>query len=656
MRIYRYFFFALLFAFGIIMTSSELVMSWQDIAPAYPTVQFRFTEQNREEAVSELAALAEKYSAGVFVYDSVSDGSSEVFVTYYSDSTAQQELSSEWKLRETVLRDSAAARYNYHFSLEPIEKAAGLLYYHDVCITGEESKAAALVREFTEYARTHFEENTVSVTRTDGIDRRLLPAFTVYRWLGSAAVIIVMTAFEVAAFRKEAVILLTGGCSVGGTAAKRLLTDALVYSVLLAAETGILIAMRFAAFAVVCAVTALGLILLLSAVIYLSLFFSDVRAVLGDVKQGAKVLAFNWLIKGAAVTGCLVLSLSAADTAARNRTGSDTEALLRKYFGGYSYSSAEMAVLMTHQYDISEVNMKQVVYDIYRDHYYDLKPLILAHSTDSAGKKHYIRANHYALEYLRSQIPELASYKEDTPFCLLLREGNTDYDVDGYIQSIKERFGSDAEPQVIYYRDRLELVTVREDTATGTGLASDPVITVENYGPEFMEQYGLVSDYSALILDDASIDALCARYGMRREDMGISSVAGRYESHFAVIKAAVLSQIMLAVTAAAAVLIIGASTVKYTFLSRAKELCLMKLLGHSTARRYLRTFVTNGAVFAASFLAALVISNELLLKNGTGVMLSALCGLLAADTLLTLPCIIKQEQASVQKILKGGAL
>ena len=637
------------------MTSSELVMSWQDIAPAYPTVQLRFTEQNRGEAVSELAALADKYGAGVFVYDSVSDGSSEVYITYYADSAARSELEQKWRLKEAVLRDSAAARYNYHFSLKPFENAAGLLYYHDVCFTGE-GDTAALIREFTEYAKAHFEENTVSVTRTAGSERSLLPAFTAYLWLGIAAVIAVMTAFEVAAFRKEAVILLTGGCSVGGTVAKRLLTDTLVYAVLLAAVSGVLISMRFAGYAVICAAGALGLILLLSAGIYLTLFLSDVRAVLGDARQGSKVLAFNWLIKGAAVTGCLVLSLSAADTAARNRTGSDTEALLRKYFGGYSYSSAEMAALMTHQYDISEVNMKQVVYDIYREHYYDLKPLTLIHSTDAAGKRHYVRANRYALEYLRSQIPELASYREDTPFCLLLREGDTGYDVGGYIQSIKERFGSDNEPQVIYYRDRLELMTIHEDTATGTDVAVDPVITIENYGPEFMVQHGLVSDYSALMLDDASIDALCAEYNMRREDMKISSVAGRYESHFAVIKAAVLSQIMLAVTAAAAVLIIGASTVKYTFLSHAKELCLMKLLGHSTARRYLRTFITNAAVFAAAFLAALIISDKLLLKNGAGVMLSVLYGLLAADTLLTLPHIVRQEQASIQKVLKGGAL
>ena len=48
MRAYRYIIFAALCAVGIIITTAELVTKWTLIGENFPTLQFRFTEKNRE--------------------------------------------------------------------------------------------------------------------------------------------------------------------------------------------------------------------------------------------------------------------------------------------------------------------------------------------------------------------------------------------------------------------------------------------------------------------------------------------------------------------------------------------------------------------------------------------------------------------------------
>lgn len=661
MRIYRYLFFVLLFAVGIWLTSIETVLNWQQISrDSYPNLTVRLTEENRDEITDMLGTLSRKHNVSVFIGSYEADRNDNVYNTYYADAEAHRILEKEWHYGERTVRNSVSGRYLYHFRLASLEDAKELLYEHTAAFIGSDDDIRALGADISEYAAAHFEAGTVSKLNLEAADIKGITGKRLfYLWLGVIAVLSVMTAMETSVFRKEAVILLTNGSSLISVIAGRLLTDLAVCSVLLALLSGVLVGIGFPAYSLVYAVTALGALMLCSTLIYSTLIFSNTRAALGGARQGSRILVMNCFFKAAAVACCVVLSLSAADIISRNKVGSDTEELIRTYFDGYVYADITNAALMSRQEDSEAIILQK---DIYHDHYYDMEPVRFSVGILESNHEQ-IEANHYAVGYLRSQIPEMSEYDESSVVTLIVRRGSDYVDIgqmEGFVREklSTEKFG-DVELKIIYYSDPLELMYIGADTATGISYISDPVIVLYNTTPELLDEIGWHGhSITALKLSDENIDALCTQYGIRREDLKPVSVLERYESHWKVIKASILSQIMLAVMTGAVVLLIGITIVKYTFIAHAKELCIKKILGHSLLRRYVWVFVINAVICILGFAAAYFIAwrFRFYINWNFGLALAVTVGLFIADIILTVPRIIKQEQTSAQKVLKGGAL
>lgn len=662
MRIYRYLFFVLLFGAGIWLSSVEIIQDWEfGMCNSYPRTEFRLTAENRDAMIDKLSELGRKHGVSIFINHNEADKSGNIITACYADDEAKRVIHNDWKYHDCEVRNSLSGRYKYCFSTEPFEKAKGLLYYQTAVYIGDDNSVRALVSELTEYADANLEAGVLGKTNCEvsgksGVGLK----YGFWLWAGIIAVLAVMTVFETAVFRKEAVILLTNGCSLLSIISKRLLTDLAVCSVLLALLSGVLVGIGFPEFALVYAVNAFVILTVLSTLIYLSLYLSNIRAALGGVKQGTKVLAFNYCIKALAISGCIVLSLNAGDIISSNKVGSDTEELIETYFDGYGYANFAEAELINQHGEQETYSSKTVMYSITHDHYYDLKPIQMSHGLYGEDEHDSITANYYAVDYLRSQIPEMSQYDENSRITLILRNGADYADVEEIKSWARSKFSTekygDVELQVIYYNDPLELMYIGADTAMGIGYAKDPMITVFNMPPEFSDEVRMPFEFTAIKLDEDIADMLCEEYGLRREDLKEVSVLERYESHWKVIKASILSQIMLAVMTAAVVLLIGVSIVKYTFIARAKELCIRKILGHSLLRRYMWVFVINAVICMTAFIATYFIAGRFYINWSTGLALTVTVGLFIADILLTVPRIIRQEQTSAQKVLKGGAL
>lgn len=660
MRLYRYLFFILLFSVGIWLTSIETVRIWQQISrDSYPHLSIKLTTDNRDELIDMLGNLSQKHNVNVMISSYEADSNDNIYYTYYADTEAVKTLEQNWNYSECTVRDSFAGRYTYYFRLKPLEKAKELLYDHLAAFIGNENDIRQLEAEISEYAAAHFDIGTVSRMEYNTADiKGMSRNYIIFLWLGIIAALTVMTAMETAVFRKEAVVLLTNGCSFVSMIGKRLLVDVSACSLLLAAVSVILVVgIGFPAYSLVYALTALGVLMLCTSVIYSTLIFSNIRAALAGAKQGAKVLLTNYVIKTAAVACCAVLSLSAADTVERNKVGSDAEELINKYFGGYVYADITGAAMLSSRDDAEAFLMQK---EIYHDHYEDMKPVRFTLGTlDSVHQQ--LETNYYAIDYLRSQIPEMSKLDESSRVTLVLRKGADYVDIAQNEEWVKERFSTEkygeTELQVIYYNDPLELMYIGADTATGIAYVSDPVIMLYNMDPVFLDEIGWHGQsITALKLGDESIDALCSQYDFYKEALKPVSVIERYESHWKVIKASILSQILLAASIAAIVLMVGMTIVKYTFIAHAKELCIRKILGHSVVARYFKLFLINIVIYSIGAAASYFAVTKMHIQWNKATLFPVLTLLLATDTLMTALRIIKQERTNAQKILKGGAL
>ncbi len=255
----------------------------------------------------------------------------------------------------------------------------------------------------------------------------------------------------------------------------------------------------------------------------------------------------------------------------------------------------------------------------------------------------------------------MSELDESSRVTLVLRKGADYIDIAQNEEWVKERFSTakygEAKLQVIYYNDPLELMYIGADTATGIAYVSDPVIMLYNMDPVFLDEIGWHGQsITALKLGDESIDALCSQYDFNKEALKPVSVIERYESHWKVIKASILSQMLLAAAIAVIALMIGLTIVKYTFIAHAKELCIRKILGHSIAARYFKLFLINIVIYSIGAAASYFAVTKMHIIWNLSVVLPVLILLLTADTLMTAVRIIKQERTNAQKILKGGAL
>lgn len=656
MRVYKYIFFTILTLLCTVMCADIFLTSIEFTPSFFYNIRFKFSQENTQSTLEMIDTLSEKHNVSVFIQDIYYDNYSQIRSIFYADEKSADILQNNYRFHEGKYRGGFSARYDYVISFEPINVADGKLQFLQyICLIGEDGDVKAFVNDFTDLSKAAFGEDTSAYfdgkasTPWDMNFRHMLEV-----WLVILAILLSIVLFEVAIIRKEAVVGCINGRSIAGLIFKRLAVDLLVYTIILAAISLSLWKIGTPPICFAYTWGAMAVLMIGSLLAYLTLYFSNIKATLGGVRQGVKILYFNYFVKLIAVMGCFIFFLDIVNLIQDNQAGFDTQETMEKYFDGYCYSDVITAAEMSGE--MSEDEFFEMKSKIYEEHYDDLKPLNLSCNVTNSGK-YIVHANAYALEYLSSIVPELKNAEKSSRFIVAVKKGDKDHEqyAETFKQMYKGLYGADA--LVVNYESSVDVMCLDADTNTRIEYAHDPMISILCIDQEIIRQYGSAGvDYTVLQLDKEKIAMLCNEYKLREQDMAICDVRETFERQWGVGKAAIISNVTIEAVVLLVVLIISLSVFKFTFIAKAKELCIKKICGHGLLARYAKTCIASLAVYIPAYLYARHLDKDSSWSEHTVIITIFTIIVIAVDMLVSIPYIIKTEKANVSKTLKGGAL
>ena len=665
MRIYKYIFFGMLFLMCAFSCSGQFLDYVALDSGDRPYIQFQFDKSNSKSAIEEIIKLKEKYDVGVYIPDIYNEDRSIVRCSYYADDASKKALESDRYIRNGSYRGGLSGRYIYRIEFYSLEEAIEKIsYIRSITLVGNEKNVQSFADEFMSFTRNTYGEQALCEAyfpdepSVYGVCRYIL-----YQWLVAVGILLVITVFEVTVIRKEAIVSLMGGSSIGAFIAKRLIGDLVAYSAIMSALFLLLYIIGTPVVCYLSCLAAMGAVMTGTVVIYLTLYLSNIKKALAGVKQGTKVLYFNYFVKLIALCASLAFLIDIIRLLDNNSVNYNTEETIGKYFSSYSYTNVVNGVRNSNR--LNKENVKEIVYDIYKKHYYDLKPLRLAGNESPDGNTHYVSANAYALEYLVTVVPELKDIHPSSSLILAGRKGDKNFEdhIKRIVDARKELAASDPqrldnnpEPYIVYYENSTEILCIDADTNTQTQYFHDPIISISTAEPDELDKRGAVEDYNALLLDKDKIQMLCREYDMREQDMEICSVKDTFQRQWGVGKAAIASQITLEAVMLFVVMLISFSILKFTFITKAKELCIKRIFGHGFLSRYYPTFLLSISVYIPGLIYALDRDKKASFGANTGLITAFTLGVMVVDLLVSMPYIFKTEKANVSKVLKGGAL
>lgn len=657
MRIYKYFFFAIVSLFCAVITTSQFI----DLAAydhcGYPCVQMMFSPENSDFVFNTISKLETKYDVNVFIPDVYNKDKSEIDCVFYADDASKKALESEAFFSQGNYRSGIfSGEYTFHFRIRPLSEAKGeVRYMHDIRLIGKSSSVSGFADEFVMLIKENYADKYKCYYdgRSTGAKDIVLRNI-ILTWSAGLAIMLVIVIFETAILRKEALVSLIGGNSIGAFIAKRLIKDIAGYTAVLSLVFVVLYILGTPAVSFAFSLVHLAALILLSLVVYLTLYLSNIKKALGGVKQGTRILYFNYFLKIIAVFVCFIILGELIGITQDTKAERDTSEVLDKYFGDYYYVDEAAGYQAAGKLD--ENDPARIKYIIHRDHYDDMKPLLLSCRTSEDGTR-YVNANRYAMDYLCSVIPELDDCDRSKEFIILCRK-----DDDAAMSKLMSTAKSyehiyGVKPQQIFYDRSVSVMGLKQDTITAVDFVKDPIVVITLARPEFFESRNIDNEsHCALLMDSKKTDELCAQYGLSKKDLAVCSVKDTFQRQWGVGKAAIASQITLEAVMLFVVMLISFSILKFTFITKAKELCIKRIFGHGFLSRYYPTFLLSISVYIPGLIYALDRDKKASFGANTGLITAFTLGVMAVDLLVSMPYIFKTEKANVSKVLKGGAL
>lgn len=652
MKYYKYSFFFILFLFGIILSSEIYIERITGINSHYPKVIVDFTKDNRADVIQEIERLSDKYNVSVFTNDQTAVDSVNIESTFFYTGNGKEILEEKWKVTSRTIRGSIGSEFKYKFIIKPLsEGAERLLFQYELSLVGNDADVSSFAKELRSFMLENYgEDSDIGFRRTVLYPISEAYAFDIIVWSVVLLVLLVMVFFEISVCRKEAIIGLTQGNSIGSYIIKKALTDLLVYGVELCILAAITFILKLSYSGLKFALMAFAILMILSLLAYLTFYLSNIRAVLNGVKQGEKIIYFNHFIKLVIIITSLFLFTNALNTLDKNDGGYEIENAIDTYFDGYVYTDNLIQAFQESNPEIVKEDPKYIFMKLYAEHYYDWKPVYLSH-IEPHGTQMYdlINANQYAWDYLKDTIPELNTVSDKEKIYLLVHCDEENYDMNKL-----PGVSTESKPVIVEYSGDVSVIGLGSANSTSISLAHNPVIIIEKYAPG--ERKYEASNFDALLLNKEDVRQLCEEYNIRQESLQVFGVSETYESRWNVAKASLISTISFVVFLTVFLIVICTVTLKLVFSVNAFELSLKKVLGYTLISKYYNIFITDFVIYLISWIGVSLICKILDLTVYIPHMAVFAAILFMIDLIVSVPYIIRLEKTNVHRILKGGAL
>lgn len=640
MKFIRYLFSGLLIAAALCIGCDIFQIFLYAFDDFWQTSFYVKEEISTEQMKEQIFESAKEYGLEVIYIDKHIEGDYFTQVDIYCSNTAEEMFAREYQLTEGHYGSLLSGWSDIFF--HPTEELDRELMEKDpegYFILGQTENAM-------EYKATLVDTYGGSLPRPkerDSVREALVQLSWI--WFAVGILIWLLTYYKTVRIRKEIVIRLSLGESIGRIVLCHSILDALWYCGCFCSTLLIIYRVYHCLFLVNYAAEALAVIILGVVLIYASLLRCDLKLGFSGIQMSRKLLDVSYVLKTILT---FVLAVSAASTIALWVRYSEMEKQREFYEAHKEYfylslGASEFEETWFYKNYFSEFDMQFTCGNVHYDR--------------TEQSKLAICMNAHMKDYLCKKLPSVADEISKSKACVLIPEKETIsddaleilIDASSYFADLQEE-----DVQIISYSDRAYIINY--DVYKGYVRSYCPAIIynncIEDARPIEEKRFIFGLNFGKVMMnpDMTQLEEFCTEHGYRYV---LENVWLTFEHELSNLKRGAFMNMFLLLFQCAVELFLSLAIFRLEFEANRLEIMVKKILGYSVLER-LRKQLTLTLVSGLAGIAASVIFYTVFDLTHIGTVCIIILVLMSVESAFIIGKFLQMEKESIQKTLKGG--
>jgi putative ABC transport system permease protein len=610
------------------------------------TTLYKQSHTTDEEMISDILHSARKNEVEVFTFKRTLRNTFLTEYEIYGTSNVETYINKELNIREEKYKSLFLG--DVHFTFHRIEDVRQMDNIHDFYVIGENVKSFKidLIEKYAgNHPREGYESNDVRNT-------------IISIWLLIIIIVLLLSFYDVMVQKKESLIRVSMGETIHKIFWKNVLLDSVVFTSMFGTILYVLSMYTHVFFQFDISARFFASLLIVNGLLYLSLYFYNMKEVFSNSKGSKKLLMLNYGLK--VVTTVLTIFIISSNIAMiiesykLYKQKDFFEEHKDYYYIRLNYKITEERMRTSFDTLGESTKIQTAFYKGFMDKFNAIS-LVRIDSIENG-----VIVNKNAYPYLSSKIPEMNNVNLTKSFYFMLPEKMKDnHTIIGQLKGTLLSLEGENDYEIIYYKEDVETISIDENYVYGSKIVNNPVIIYNNLSSDMVEGQSSNNKKQAYLSEimykvgSDEFNQFVEKNELTDEIVTKTNVLENYNNKWMLASSVLYMNAIFSFLVILLEVIIISSIIKLEYEVNAIELAIKKVLGYSVVENHQKLIFITLIMSLISIVSAVIIAYILKLDEVPHLIAGGLI-ILVVELFLTSFYIRKMEKAKIQQILKGG--
>ena len=620
------------------------------------TTLFLQPNTTEEEMLKDIVNSAERNKVEVFTYIRVPHSTSLTEINIYGTQGVEKYINNNLNISEKEYKSLFLGTLKFDFS--NIKKIQGIENIYDFYLIGSKENAKQFKMQLIDkYAGNH---------PVAGYEDKESRNNIIFIWLLIIIVVLLLSFYDVILQKKENLIKISLGERISKIIWKNIILDSLIYVILFIISILVLSSNTNVFFKFNISLITFSILIFSNALLYLNLFFCNIKEVFSNVKISKKLLSLNYTLK--LITVIITVFIISSNIAL---VFESYKLYKQKSFfeahSDYYYTNLHYKVVRNSDGSFTDrIKETAIMQETFYRTYFEKFNATILFDISALARTEAILANKNTLDYLSSNIKAIKNLNlEKDIYFILPKKMEDDFKTIDRLKGIVRWYEGDRfqyDYDIIYYDDDVNIIAIKELNINGSELLKNPIIIYNNISANklnsliYDEPFKLSFSKDIMYkITDVEFKQFIEKYDLINQFNSQTNVLEKYENHWLIVKKILYINLIFSVLVLFLEFIIIISIIKLEYEVNSIELSIKKIMGYSVLEKNKKIILMTVATTILSVVLATIVA---LISEAEEANYLAAGGtiIFILELFVIIFYINKVENAKIPKILKGGSL
>lgn len=481
-------------------------------------------------------------------------------------------------------------------------------------------------------------------------------------WLLAGILILLLSVYDVIFQKKENSIKISLGESINIIVIKNIVIDILSYLGISILSILLLYKSTNVFFKIDITIKFGMAFLIINSLLYISLYFNNLKDMLIGVKISKKVLTMTYVLKFITILITTIILSGNIAVIFEGYKFYKQRSFFEEY-KEYSYVNLTYKMKLNSNGKIEDnINKSMRVQEkFYNKFYDDFNAIDLVNISLSNTDYKMILASKNIENYLKENIEELKHKKLDKEYYFLipnyLKENKEVLEELEINMEFNERRKNDYTYENVFYEGENNIISIDEMYPNGSELVKNPVIIYKNKFNSKGSKKPKIINYRNVMykIDDNKFNSFLKENNLENQIVSKTNVLEKYLHQLEIVKRVTFISFILVILLLFLEMILIRSILMLEYEVNAIELSIKKVLGYNIFQKNKKILIITMGVTAVSIIMSVILGGVFNIGEGYYILISGIL-IFIIEVFTILFYIKKLESVNLNKILKGGNL